>query len=87
MKPRFRVNGASAEALARAESHLGRIVSAPDPIALYDEWVASSGEREGSHLGLVRLRAEAGLALSYTVEPGKLCIEARGAVEPRRSPV
>ena len=45
--------------------------------------VASSGDREGSRLGLARLRAEVGLDVTYGVEGGRLEIEARGAVQPR----
>jgi hypothetical protein len=52
---------------------------------LYDQWVASSGDREGSHLGLIRLRAEAGLSLQFSSRAGRLCIEASGSVEPREA--
>jgi hypothetical protein len=78
-------NASTEEHLARATAHLERIVAAPEPLALYDEWVASSGEREGSHLGLIRLRAEAGLVLQFSSEAGRLCLEARGSVEPREA--
>ena len=49
------------------------------PVALYDEWVASSGERDGSRLGLIRLRAEAGLTLCYS-------IDATGLLRPLQAP-
>jgi len=86
--PRVRIrtcNAASAEHLAQAAELLDSIASSAEPVALYDDWVASSGEREGSRLGLIRLRAEACLSLAHTIEAGRLHIEAVGPVEPKRS--
>jgi hypothetical protein len=77
------VNNASAAHLSEAEQILARIVAAADPLELFQSLVASSGERKGSGLGLVRLRAEAGLALSYAVQHGRLSIEARRTVQAR----
>jgi hypothetical protein len=78
------VNRASDAHLCEAERILERIVSTADPLELFHSLVASSGERKGSGLGLVRLRAEAGLALSYMVQHGRLSIEARRTVQPRQ---
>ena len=74
---------AAAAQLSDARAMLDRIIAAPEPVALMDALVASSGEREGSRLGLARLRAEVGLELTYGVENDRLEIEARGAVQPR----
>ena len=78
-------NSADRAHLSQASELLDRISRASEPVALYDDWVAKSGEREGSQLGLIRLRAEAGLSLHHAVEADRLRIEARGEVEPKRS--
>ena len=78
-------NRASRTHLAEARTMLDRIIAAPDPEALFQSLIDSSGERKGSGLGLVRLRAEAGLVLSYEVERSTLSIEARRAVQARGS--
>ncbi|HTV22662.1 MAG TPA: hypothetical protein VMG12_28430 [Polyangiaceae bacterium] len=78
------LNRASAVHLTEAKRMLERTIAAPDPLELFQALVATSGERKGSGLGLVRLRAEAGLALSYAVENGRLRIEARRRVQPRQ---
>jgi hypothetical protein len=76
-------NRASERHLREAQRVLEGIVSAPDPVALYQAMVCASGDREGSGLGLARLRAEVGFSLSYAVQRGWLSIEARRSVEPR----
>jgi hypothetical protein len=78
-------NQATATHLSEAQQMLDRIISAPDPLELYQSLVASSGERKGSGLGLVRLRAEAGLVLTYAVQQDRLSIDARRTVQPRLS--
>lgn len=78
------MNRASAAHLSEAQQILERVISAPDPLELFQSLVSSSGDRKGSGLGLVRLRAEAGLELSYTVSDDRLEIEARRTVQPRR---
>jgi hypothetical protein len=77
-------NRASAAHLLEAQQILERIISAPDPLQLFQSLVSSSGDRKGSGLGLVRLRAEAGLVLSYSVNDDRLEIDARRSVEPRQ---
>jgi len=76
-------NRASATRLGDASAMLDRIIAAPEPVALMHALVAASGDREGSRLGLARLRAEVGLELRYGVEGDRLEIEARCAVQPR----
>jgi hypothetical protein len=78
------INRASAAHLSQARQILEQVIAAPDPLELFQSLVSSSGERKGSGLGLVRLRAEAGLALSYSVSNDRLQIEARRAVQPRQ---
>jgi hypothetical protein len=78
-------NRATPEHLREATAILSRIVSAADASSLYDEMLAASGEREGSRLGLIRVRAEAGLALSYSVESDRLSVVATGPVEAKMS--
>lgn len=76
-------NPAAPERLDVAAALLERIVRAPDAVALYDELVAASGDADRSRLGLIRIRAEAGLELTYAVAPGSLAIEVTGAVTAR----
>jgi hypothetical protein len=78
-------NQATPTHLSEAQQMLDRIISAPDPLELYQSLIASSGERKGSGLGLVRLRAEAGLVLTYAVQRDRLSIEASRTVQPRRN--
>jgi len=78
-------NSASEEHLRQASEFFSRIGSAADATSLYDEMVAASGDREGSRLGLIRLRAEAGLVLSCTVDRERLSIVATCPVQPKVS--
>lgn len=58
---------------------LNMINEEPDPIRIYDSIIAQSvlSEANGSGLGLVRIRAEAGMDLSYTVVGSQVTIDAR----------
>jgi hypothetical protein len=76
-------NEASAAHLGEAQRVLERIISAPDPLELYQTLIATSGDHSGSGLGLARLRAEAGLTLSYGIHGGRLRLEASRPVLPR----
>lgn len=78
-------NVASDPHLVEAESLLNRIIATPDPVHYYDEMIAASGERIGSGLGLIRIRAEAGLNLTFHIQADVLNIEATGLVQPRRN--
>jgi hypothetical protein len=73
-------NEASPERLDVASALLGRITESADPVALYDSLVAESGEEGRSRLGLIRIRAEAGLDLAYTVHGTSLEIVVSGSV-------
>jgi len=77
------LNTASPEHLMEATEIFSRISGAADITSLYDKMVAASGDREGSRLGLIRIRAEAGLALSCTADSERLSITATGPVEPK----
>lgn len=78
------LNRSSASHICEARRVLDRTISASDPLELFQALVATSGERKGSGLGLVRLRAEAALSLSYVVDDDRLRIEASRRVQPRR---
>jgi hypothetical protein len=62
---------------------LDRISHAPDPVAVYDELVRTSPERPGSGLGFARIRAEAEMALDYTVDDGEVTIVAESMMPVR----
>lgn len=76
-------NAASEQRLSQATALLGRITQTDDPAALYDELVASSESPQRSQLGLIRVRAEAGLELRYVSDGTWLEIVVSGAVTPR----
>jgi hypothetical protein len=76
-------NQTSEERLRQATALLERVTTAEDPVRLYDELVAASGEGKGSRLGLIRLRAEAGLGIAYAVHGASLEIVVSGAVTAR----
>jgi hypothetical protein len=76
-------NPASPARLEQAAALLGRIIGAADPIALYDELLRESAEREGSRLGLIRIRAEAGFELGYAISGERLEIRVSAPVTPR----
>jgi hypothetical protein len=77
-------NHASPSHLDEVRRLLDGIIGAADPLELYRYMVAGSGDRPGSGLGLARLRAEVGLALSYRIDAGgRLRLEASRPVEAR----
>jgi hypothetical protein len=61
-----------------------RIRDTLDPVGLYDELIASSVHREGSGLGLARIRAEGGMDLACSVELGRIAVVAERRVSIRR---
>jgi hypothetical protein len=77
------LNEAAPDRLAAATALLRRITESLEPIAVYDALVAESGEHGRSRLGLIRLRAEAGLDLAYAVKGTKLEIVVSGDVNPQ----
>jgi hypothetical protein len=87
-QPRVRVctqNPADARHRAEVEKLVEQVNSAVDPAKLYEAMVAASGDRAGSGLGLVRIRAEAGLDLRCWVSGDQLGLEAAGPVEAKRT--
>lgn len=73
-------NEATPERIDVASALLRRITESADPAALYDSLVAASGEDGRSRLGLIRIRAEGGLDLRYTVKGSSLEIVVSGNV-------
>jgi anti-sigma regulatory factor (Ser/Thr protein kinase) len=65
------------------------MVQSPDPFAYYQLLMGRTAKRrDGSGLGLARLRAEADMELSCEIEDDRVCIVADTHVEPKiaRSP-
>lgn len=78
-------NSVAPERLRDLEDTLATVAKAPDPVALYDKLLASSPHREGSGLGLARIRAEADMTLSYVVDGEEVTILAESIVLVRRA--
>ncbi len=77
-------NVAAPEQLDTLRRLVERIRGASDPIELYDELIASSVHREGSGLGLARIRAEGGMDLACRVRSDRIAITAERTVSIRR---
>lgn len=77
-------NRATGERLLKVRNALDEVVNAEDPAALYNQLVRRAAKRRdgGSGLGLGRIRAEADLALSYSIEGDTLVITAEGRFQP-----
>jgi anti-sigma regulatory factor (Ser/Thr protein kinase) len=59
------------------------VCSAAEPMTMYLEVIARSIERDqGSGLGLARIRAEAGMKLTYSISGDEVTIQAETGVEP-----
>jgi hypothetical protein len=73
-------NRATTERLDKVRSALDEVVSASDPEELYNQLVRRAAKRRdgGSGLGLGRIRAEADLALSYSIEGDTIVVTAEG---------
>ena len=71
--------------VAEVERLLERVVGTPDPSRYYDDMIETCGQRPGSGLGLIRIRAEAGFSLSFSVRELVLGVEATGPVLPKRN--
>jgi len=78
-------NIAASRHLVEVESLLNQIIATPDPLHYYDEMIAASGERVGSGLGLIRIRAEAKMNLNFHILTDVINIEATGLVRPKRN--
>ncbi|MCW5831997.1 MAG: ATP-binding protein [Labilithrix sp.] len=81
-------NRATDERLSKVRRALDEVVTAPDPMDLYNQLVRRAAKRTdgGSGLGLGRIRAEADLALSYSIEGDTLVLTAEGRFPPRPEP-
>jgi hypothetical protein len=73
-------NSAAPENRDGLERLLKRLGEAADPLAVYDELVASSPRRTGSGLGLARIRAEAEMSVTLVAEGRLVTIVAERAV-------
>lgn len=78
-------NRATDERLLKVRSALDEVVSAEDAADLYNQLMRRAVKRQdgGSGLGLGRIRAEADLALSYTIDGDTIVVMAEGRFEPR----
>ncbi|MBX3216116.1 MAG: ATP-binding protein [Labilithrix sp.] len=78
-------NRATDERLTKVRRALDEVVTAEDPMDLYNQLVRRAAKRTdgGSGLGLGRIRAEADLALSYSIEGDTLVLTAEGRFPPR----
>jgi len=76
-------NSAAPEDMSDLRRLVDRIGRAPDPVAIYDELVAASPHREGSGLGLARLRAEADMDIACSAEGPVITIVAERRVSIR----
>lgn len=77
-------NRATEERLVKVRNALDEVVGAADPMELYNRLMHRAAKRRdgGSGLGLGRIRAEADLALSYTIEGDILVVTAEGRFQP-----
>jgi hypothetical protein len=78
-------NRATIERLEKVKRALDEVLGAEDPDALYLQLVRRAAKRRdgGSGLGLGRIRAEADLALSYTIDGDTLVVTAEGRFQQR----
>lgn len=69
-------NQATPTQITKLRSKLDRICQSTAPEALYDEFIAESADSDESGLGLIRIRAEADMDLSYKVDGSTVRIQA-----------
>lgn len=69
-------NQATENQITRLRTKLDRICGTTMPEALYDEFVAESADSDESGLGLIRIRAEGDMDLSYDVSGSNVKIRA-----------
>jgi hypothetical protein len=73
-------NDATPEDVVKAKRLVDRISAAPDPMVIYDELIATSPARDGSGLGLARVRAEADMSVVCVAETGRITIVAERGI-------
>jgi hypothetical protein len=83
----IRIRNRSAPAyIGSLKDVIERMQSHPDPVLLYLTIMRETAKRrEGSGLGLARLRAEAGMSLALELEGNDVCIIAHCDVEKREA--
>jgi anti-sigma regulatory factor (Ser/Thr protein kinase) len=69
-------NSSSPQRIADLQQLLEGFSTAPDAITAYDALLASSIDRDGSGLGLARIRAEAGMRLECDISGNEVTIRA-----------
>lgn len=78
-------NRASAERLTELRRFFEESGKAPDAISLYDRMIALTAQRkDGSGLGLARIRAEGEMSLAFSVDNDRVTIKAEAPVKIRR---
>ena len=71
-------NRASADRLADLRRMIDALNASADPDAHYQAMMTRTVNRtDGSGLGLARIRAEAGMAITYEINDDRVCIQAR----------
>ncbi len=74
-------NEVGAEEAEQLERFLVELQDAEDPVAFYDRTIqASAKRRQGSGLGLARIRAEGEMELSHRIAGGRINIVAEAAL-------
>ena len=75
-------NRAAPARLADLVERIDRLNAAPDPDAYYRQAIEETARRtDGSGLGLVRVRAEAEMAVTCEVVDDRVCIQARARLD------
>jgi hypothetical protein len=83
----FSTNRASQDRMHELTQRLDELQGADDPLKLYYRIIAQSAKRkEGSGLGLARIRAEGEMDLSYVVKGDEITIVAETPVEVAKQP-
>lgn len=79
-------NHSTPEQLRAVGVRLQELTTAEDPIALYDRLILETAPKEdGSGLGLVRIRAEGGFTINYSIQGDELTISVHTTVQSRKT--
>jgi len=79
-------NHATPERLANLKTMIDEVNGAPDPNAYYQQLMNKTAYRkDGSGLGLARIRAEADMSISYEVTTDRVCVAASTTVKRREA--
>jgi hypothetical protein len=74
-------NRATPEQLAELQRRIDALKDVADPMALYVSMMVESTRRDGSGLGLVRIRVEGEMQLTYVIEGDQVTIKCSTPVE------